>query len=69
MHARTHGNAVCAAHRYAISTASAVVMSTLQVRCEKGATAASDTVSAAGGRYRPRPPTPVESCEFTIDYS
>jgi hypothetical protein len=44
-------------------------MSTLQVRCEKGATAASDTVSAAGGRYRPRPPTPVESCEFTIDYS
>lgn len=56
-------------HSYAISTASAVVMSTLQVRCEKGVTAASEPVNAAGGRYRPRPPKPVESCEFTINYS
>jgi hypothetical protein len=59
-------------HRYAISTSSAVVMSTLQARCEKGAAAASTSsgaVDAAGGRYRPRPPAPLESCDFTIDYS
>ncbi len=52
-------------YEYAIATATSVVMSTLQLRCERGQYVSSEA-SAAGHGHRPRP-TPG-SCTYTIPY-